>query len=150
MKTIFIAVVSALSLSAAAQPSTIYTSHQPVGEIYIRGLRYQDHSRNASLHTASLVNGGTLAISCGSLNFSQLNNRGYRFSVVLQDVNRPNGYGVTVFQLRSLRVSGNRLFADVPFDASYNYLKNRSSVVTVFVIGPQPWHYVHAGTISLY
>jgi len=141
MKSIF-AIATLLIISAAANA-------QPVGDIYIRGLRYNDHSRNASMSPTSLTNGGTISVYCSSVNFSMLNNSGYRFTVALQDVNRGDGYGVTAFQLRSVRVNGNMLYVDVPFDAMYNYLRNRTFYLTVTIIGPQPWHYVYPGTITL-
>jgi hypothetical protein len=144
MKFFMILVFLVIAQAGIAQPI------QPTTVTYIRNLPYNDHTVNTSMHTTSLVNGGTLAINCRSLDFYRLNQLGYRFSVVLQDASRPNsGYGVTVFQLRSIRVQGGWLYADVPYDIMYErVLKNRTFYVTVFALG-SPAHYLSAGYVTL-
>jgi hypothetical protein len=125
-------------------------AQRPTTVTYIRGLQYTDHSANATMSPSQIVDGGTIAIQVSSLNFTKLNSLGYRFSVVLQDEARTAGAGVTVFSLRSIRIRGNMIYADVSYDIMYErILKNRNFLVTVFCNGPQPWHYVYAGRLSL-
>lgn len=141
-----------VSLKAVAQPVVIGPRIifrpviQPVGEIYIRNIRYNDHSRNAWMSPNNLVGGQFVTIGVNSLNLAQLS-RTHQIRVVIQDVNRPpNSLGVTVFQLTNVRVSGNTLIAQTP---NYPILRNRSYHLTVFALGPQPMHYAYPGVLTI-
>ncbi|MBK9295228.1 MAG: hypothetical protein IPM57_12455 [Oligoflexia bacterium] len=149
-----------VSIKAVAQPVTypfkpirrpvpilINPALQPVGQIYIRNIRYNDHSRNSWMSPHQLVGGQFVTIGINSLNLQQIS-RTHQIRVVIQDVNRPpNSFGVTVFQLVNVRVVGNTLVAQTP---PYPILRNKSYHLTVFALGPQPMHYAYPGVLTIH
>ncbi|MBL6988834.1 MAG: T9SS type A sorting domain-containing protein [Bacteriovoracaceae bacterium] len=111
------------------------------GRTIIRGIPYVDHSANTSVTPGSVRLGQFFTITTGSFPW----NTPGTLKVVIQDVTRGNGYGVTVFQLRNVRRQGNRLTVQAPQAAVF---KNRKFHVTVFHYPGTKNHYASAGTIS--
>ena len=152
-KLIFLAVLLC-SMGAQAQFNPLpisgpsFTRPGPVGQIYIRGLRYNDHSGNTTLAPAVANLGGVIEIASSSLFFEMLPGAAPRtVQVLLQDVNRPvNSFGVTVFELTSMVAAGTTLQVQLPLQPVF---QGRSFHVTVFMIGAQPWHYAYAGIVNI-
>ena len=101
-------------------------ANQPVGQVYIRGIPYQDHSANTRLSTATIQGGQSFRIESTTLPLDG------QIRVTMQDVNRGNGFGVTAFQLTNVRRSGNTLIVQAP---NLPLLKNRTYHIAVFVYG---------------
>ncbi len=65
---------------------------------------------------------------------------------ITQDVNRGPGFGVTVFRLTNVSVSGNVVTAQAPNLPIY---QNRTYHVALFVYGQQPWKTANPGQITI-
>lgn len=122
---------------------------EPVGEVVIRGIRYQDHSRNTSMSTHSVQGGGFFTIVTRSLFFQGVpGSERYDIRVILQDTAAPpnSSGGVTAYRLTNVRAQGQVLTVQAP---NHPVLRGRSYHVTVFLIGPQPMHYAYAGVLEV-
>ena len=127
------------SLVATAPAPPPGPSCQPLPSVYIRGLKYEDYSGNTRLSTTRVNPGGFFQIQSSCLRYDG------RVVVTLQDVNRGNGFGVTVFQLTNVTTNGNVLTAQAP---NLPILRNRTYHVAVFVYG-QPWKTANPGQLSI-
>jgi len=99
---------------------------QPVGQVFIRGLPYEDHSANTRLGSSTVQAGQSFRIESTSLPLDG------QIRVTMQDVNRGNGFGVTAYQLTNVRRAGNALIVQAP---NLPVLTNRTYHIAVFVYG---------------
>ena len=152
MKKLAIALLALLTTAQSAAPALAH--HHPrhivaPKDIYIRGLRYSDHTANTRMGPVQVAPGGFITINTTSLFYSPLPNRPrYDLRVVIQDTSLPpnSSGGVLVFRLTNVRPTGTSLTAQLPLHPMF---RNRSYHVTVFLIGPQPWHYAYAGVVTI-
>ncbi len=114
----------------------------PVTKTHIRGIPYDDHSANTSLRQGTVSLGQFFTITTTSFPW----NTPGTIKVVMQDVTRGSGYGVTVFQLRNVRRQGNSLIVQAPAHQIY---KNRSYYITVFHYPGSVNNYASAGTLRI-
>lgn len=122
---------------------------EPVGEIYIRGIKYLDHTRNTSMSPTVVQGGGFFTIVTRSLFFQGVpGSERYDVRVILQDTAAPpnSSGGVVSYRLTNVRAQGQVLTAQAP---DHPVLRGRSYHVTVFLIGPQPMHYAYAGVLTV-
>jgi hypothetical protein len=121
---------------------------QPVGTTNIRGILYNDHTRNTSMAPTAVVGGGFFTITCRSLMFSGVPASSlYDIRVILQDTALPpNSGGVIAYRLTNVQPLGTSLTVQAP---AIPVLAGRSYHVSVFLIGPQPMHYAYAGVLQL-
>ncbi len=150
MKILWLVFISMVTVSTAfAHHHWRHIIIQPVGEIYIRGIKYTDHSRNTTLTPTQVGPGGWIHINTSSLMYSGApNSPRYDLRVIIQDTAQPpnSSGGVTAYRLTNVRAQGTSISAQMP---NYPVLRNRSYHVTVFLIGPQPMHYAYAGVVRL-
>ena len=137
IKKIFIALVFLSSLSGLnimqAQPA----------RIIIRGIPYEDHSSKTRLSKNNVFLGEFFSIFSSTLRY----NRYQDIRVVMEDVQRSGGFGVTIFRLTNVRFSGKTLTAQIPMLA---FFRNRTFAITVFVFERgQPNRYAAPGYLRI-
>lgn len=114
-----------------------------IGQIFIRGLSYADHTAQARLPQRQASVNGSFNLSVSSMNF----NSG-TVKVILQDVNRSGGFGSTVFELKSFTRQGSRLVVRGP--GLPHIFANRTYHLTVFQYLPGGVrNYASLGNITL-
>ena len=125
----------------------------------LRGLPYEDHSKNTCFEYTKNQGGLTIpkrskyiSVRTGewfkivslTLSFT----RDSRTRIILQDINKTSEYGVTAFKLRDFRLlNRHSIIVRIP---PYPIFRNRTFHVSVaFIEGPPPWKHAYVGTLKI-